>query len=75
MTTTPSRHLQHLQPLFIEVLMLCRGAGLLNIGRLSLDGTKLKANASRHKAMSDDRMTAQPNVWRRFSKPKPLWNN
>lgn len=53
------RHLQHMQPLFLEVLVLCREAGLLNVGRLSLDGTKVKANASRHKAMSYDRMTSE----------------
>ena len=51
-----ARHLKHLQPLFLEVLILCREAGLLKVGRLSLDGTKIKANASRHKAMSYDRM-------------------
>jgi len=50
------RHLQHMQPLFLEVLILCREAGLLKVGRLSLDGTKIKANASRNKAMSYDRM-------------------
>jgi hypothetical protein len=38
------------------VLVLCREAGLLKVGRLSLDGTKIKANASRNKAMSYDRM-------------------
>ena len=53
------RHLEHMQPLFLEVLVLCREAGLLNVGRLSLDGTKVKANASRHKAMSYDRMTSE----------------
>ena len=51
-----ARHLKHLQPLFLEVLVLCREAGLLKVGRLSLDGTKVKANASRNKAMSYDRM-------------------
>lgn len=53
------RHLPHMQPLFLEVLVLCREAGLLDVGRLSLDGTKVKANASRHKAMSYDRMTTE----------------
>ena len=53
------RHLQHMQALFIEVLALCREAGLLKVGRLALDGTKVKANASRHKAMSYDRMTSE----------------
>ena len=51
-----ARHLKHLQPLFLEVLVLCREAGLLKVGRLSLDGTKIKANASRNKAMSYDHM-------------------
>jgi transposase len=51
-----ARHLRNLQPLFLEVLVLCREAGLLKVGRLSLDGTKIKANASRNKAMSYDRM-------------------
>jgi transposase len=51
-----ARHLQHLQPLFLEVLVLCREAGLLKVGRLSLDGTQIKANASRNKAMSYARM-------------------
>lgn len=54
-----SRHLRHMQSLFLEVLSLCRAAGLLQVGRLALDGTKVKANASRHKAMSYDRMTTE----------------
>jgi transposase len=54
------RHLQHMQLLFVEILLLCREAGLLKVGRLALDGTtKIKANASRHKAMSYDRMTSE----------------
>jgi len=53
------RHLKHMQLLFVEILSLCREAGLLQIGRLALDGTKIKANASRHKAMSYDRMTSE----------------
>jgi transposase len=53
------RHLERMQPLFIEVLKLCREAGLLKVGRLALDGTQVKADASRHKAMSDDWMTSE----------------
>jgi len=53
------RHLEHMQLLFLEVLALCREAGLLKVGRLALDGTKVKANASRHKAMSYDRMKSE----------------
>jgi transposase len=50
-------HLETFQDLFVEVLQLCRESGLGQLGVLALDGTKLKANASRHKAMSYDRMT------------------
>ena len=53
------RHLEQFQNLFVEVLRLCRESGLLKVGRLALDGTKIKANASRHKAMSYDRMLAE----------------
>jgi transposase len=50
------RHLKALGALFVEVLKLCRAAGLVKLGHVALDGTKLKANASRHKAMSYGRM-------------------
>lgn len=46
------RHLQALKGLFVQVLRLCQKAGLVKLGHVSLDGTKLKANASKHKAMS-----------------------
>jgi hypothetical protein len=42
--------------LFVQVLRLCREAGLATLGHVALDGTKVKANASRHKAMSYGRM-------------------
>jgi transposase len=55
------RHLAALSDLFIPVLRLCRAAGLVQFGHVAVDGTKLKANASRHKAMSYGRMkTAEP---------------
>jgi transposase len=50
------RHLGALRPLFLQVLGLCAKAGLVRLGRVALDGTKLIANASRHKAMSYDRI-------------------
>lgn len=50
------RHLAALQGLFVQVLQLCRMAGLVRLGHVAIDGTKLKANASRHKAMSYGRM-------------------
>ena len=50
------RHLPALRMLFIQVLRLCREAGLVELGHVALDGTKIKANASKHKAMSYGRM-------------------
>ena len=50
------RHLKSLATLFVEVLRLCQKAGLVKLGHISLDGTKVKANASKHKAMSYGRM-------------------
>jgi transposase len=50
------RHLDALQGLFEQVLTLCQQAGLVKLGHVSLDGTKVKANASKHKAMSYERM-------------------
>jgi transposase len=50
------RHLAALEGLFVDVLKLCAKAGLVQVGRIALDGSKVKANASRHKAMSYDRM-------------------
>src|SRR6187551_1899691 len=52
-------HLARLETLFVEVLKLCALAGLARVGTIALDGTKVKANASRHKAMSYDRMKAE----------------
>jgi len=50
------RHLKALAGLFVQVLQLCHQAGLVKLGHVSLDGTKVKANASKHKAMSYSRM-------------------
>lgn len=52
-------HLSELAGLFVQVLELCREAGLLKLGHVSLDGTKIQANASKHKAMSHERMEAE----------------
>jgi transposase len=51
------RHLAAFGGLFLQVLALCQEAGLVRLGRVALDGTKVKANASRHRAMSYARMT------------------
>ena len=50
------RHLVALDDLFTQVLVLCSEAGLVKLGRVALDGTKLRASASRHKAMSYGRL-------------------
>jgi transposase len=50
------RHLKALAGLFVQVLKLAEKAGLVKLGHVALDGTKIKANASRHKAMSYARM-------------------
>ena len=50
------RHLAALSGLFVQVLKLCEQAGLVRLGHVALDGTKIKANASKHKAMSYERM-------------------
>lgn len=50
------RHLRVLASLFVQVLHLCQKAGLVKLGHVALDGTKVKANASKHKAMSYARM-------------------
>ena len=54
--TFRKRHLEALAGLFVQVLQLCGKAGLVKLGHVAIDGTKIKANASKHKAMSYDRM-------------------
>jgi transposase len=56
LATFRQRHLPALASLFVQVLQLCRAAGLVTLGHVALDGTKIKANASKHKAMSYARM-------------------
>ena len=53
------RHLAALQALFVQVLQLCQAAGLVTLGHVAVDGTKLRANASKHKAMSYKHMAQQ----------------
>jgi transposase len=56
LATFRKRHLDALGALFVQVLQLCRAAGLVQLGHVALDGTKIQANASKHKAMSYARM-------------------
>jgi transposase len=53
------RHSGALAALFTQVLRLCRRAGLVKLGQVAIDGTRVKANASKHKAMSYGRMSEQ----------------
>ena len=50
------RNLDALKGLFVQILRLCQKAGMVSLGHVALDGTKVKANASKHKAMSHERM-------------------
>ncbi len=54
--TFRKEHLAALAGLFAQVLQLCQKAGLVKLGHIAIDGTKIKANASKHKAMSYERM-------------------
>ena len=57
------RHLSALGGLFVQVLRLCQQAGMADLGHVALDGTKIKANASKRKAMSYERMLkAEPQL-------------
>ncbi len=56
LATFRQQHLPALAGLFTQVLAICQQAGLVNLGHVALDGTKVRANASRHKAMSYGRM-------------------
>ncbi len=53
------RHLSAFRDLFVKVLQLCRQAGIVTLGHVAIDGTKIKANASKHKAMSYGRMRSE----------------
>ena len=56
------RHLAALGNVFLQALELCRAAGMVSLGRVALDGTKVRANASRRKAMSYGRLTEKQKV-------------
>jgi transposase len=58
-STFRKRFQEELKGLFSQVLELCRQAGLVRLGHVALDGTKLRANASKHKAMSYERLLAK----------------
>lgn len=53
------RHVAAFQKIFLEILTICQEAEIVQVGHVSLDGTKIKANASKHKAMSYERMQSE----------------
>lgn len=50
--TFRKRFLKELEPIFVQILIIAKEMGLMKLGKVSLDGTKVKANASRHRALS-----------------------
>ena len=56
------RHLSSLGNVFLQAFELCRAAGMVSLGQVALDGTKVRANASRRKAMSYARLTEKQKV-------------
>lgn len=56
------RHLSALGNVFLQALELCRAAGMVSLGQVALDGTKVRANASRRKAMSYARLTEKQKI-------------
>lgn len=56
------RHLSALGHLFVQALALCQSAGMVSLGQVALDGTKVRANASKRKAMSYARMTEKEKI-------------
>ncbi len=56
------RHLSALGHLFVQALALCQAAGMVSLGRVALDGTKVRANASKRKAMSYARLREKENI-------------
>jgi transposase len=63
LATFRKQHLKALADLFIQVLRLCQEAGLVKLGHVALDGTKIKANASRHQSVSYERLGEQEKQW------------
>ncbi len=58
------QHLESLSCLFVQALQLCQKAGLVKLGHVAIDGTKLQANASAHKSMSYGKLSEQEQYWR-----------
>ena len=58
------RHLHRLEQLFVQALRLCQKAGLVKLGHVAIDGTKLEANASSRRSMSYSQLSEQEQYWK-----------
>jgi len=60
------QHLESLSGLFVQALQLCQKAGLVKLGHIAIDGTKLHANASAHKSMSYGKLREEEQYWKQL---------
>lgn len=58
------QHLERLGQLFVQTLRLCQKAGLVKLGHVAIDGTKLEANASSRRSMSYSQLSEQEQYWK-----------
>lgn len=58
-----TRHEKALEGIFVQVVLLCARAGLVKLGRVAIDGTKIKANASRFKSLTYAQMQEEEKQW------------
>ena len=61
--TFRQRHLEQLANLFVQVLQICQKAGLVKLGHVAIDGTKIKAHASPNRSVSHDRLSKKEQYW------------
>jgi hypothetical protein len=66
------QHLESLGRLFVQALRLCQKAGLVKLGHVAMDGTKLEVNASGRQSMSYDKLTEQEQYWKQKVLPASL---
>lgn len=57
------QHLEALAKLFVQALKLCQKAGLVKLGNVAIDGTKIMANASRHRSVPYQQLVAREKYW------------
>src|SRR5207248_9136863 len=57
-------HMPALAGLFVQALRLCQKAGLVKLGNVAIDGTKMKANASTHRSVGYEKISEREQHWR-----------